>query len=279
MKSAAKPVAAPALPTESAEHAQHAVQAPSEPPGTEPDPVRWDSQMRRTALKLLFNWPVRVWQLCLQFRKSVKDAYGRDRAHVEAAAAVQADGKRRKVCLDADADSSRAHVEPDGQDDAEWTASEGHRMLGALSEMDMSTSFSGIDAPATAFLNLGIGLCKLLDVSLEHIPRPRNLFAVEWTHPCQQELSCHPHQPEHIFDDISEFFVPQINARLDALIAQNKVQSVLVPLVMKGGATTTSAYCLRHKKTCQARGGDGSAGTSLVTSLSGQGVAETLPKP
>ena len=147
-----------------------------------------------------------------------------------------------------------SRAEQDEQDQEERTAIL-QGMLGVLSEFTMGTSFSGIDAPTTAFLSLGLGLCQSLDLSMDHLPRPRSTFAVEWQASCQQELLRHPHAAEHVFGDINDFFRPTLGAKLDSIVAEGKIDSVLWPLIKSGDAMRKEAFCVKHQKMCQAGAG------------------------
>ncbi|CAE7035549.1 unnamed protein product [Symbiodinium sp. CCMP2592] len=196
--------------------------------------TNWSPAHQANAVKLLFSWPRRMWDAFVQFRRSVKDAEGRDQAHFEAAGAVVRASKRQRT---------------------EWNSEERtailQGMLGVLSEFTMSTSFSGIDAPTTAFLSLGLGLCQSLDLSADHLPRPRSTFAVEWQASCQQELLRHPHAAEHVFGDINDFFRPTLRTKLDSIVAEGKIHSVLWPLIKSGNAMRKEAFCVKHQKMCQ----------------------------
>ena len=153
----------------------------------------------------------------------------------EAANATFKENKRRKVCSG-----------------TEIPENFGMKRLQTLNEITMSTSFSGIDSPATAFLSLGAGLCAELKLSPEHVPRPRNAFAVEWAGAAQQELLHHPHAAEHVFSDIAEFWQPALRTRMDAIFAGGQQDQILLPLIKNGTAVMTCAWCVRHQKLCKA---------------------------
>ena len=121
-----------------------------------------------------------------------------------------------------------------------------------MSETSLSTAFSGIDTPATAFLQLGLALCHELKMESSSAPLPRNHYAVEWSTACQQELLEHPHSPDHLFTDISDFWHASIKAKVQALEGSSRLQDVLVPLVKAGKATMNAAWCAKHGRICQA---------------------------
>ena len=151
-------------------------------------------------------------------RGRVQDTQRHDQFRAAAVATLK-DNKRRKACSG-----------------TEITEDFGMQMLQTMSEVTMSTSFSGIDSPATAFLTLGAGLCAELKLSPEHVPRPRNLFAIEWAPAGQQELLHHPHGPEHVFANIAEFWQPAVRTRMDTIFASGQQDRILLPLIKNGTA-------------------------------------------
>lgn len=120
-------------------------------------------------------------------------------------------------------------------------------MLSDLEECSISTSFSGIDTPATAFMSVGWGLCNELGMTVDE-----NAFAIEIQSSCQHELMTHPHTPDHVFGDIEGFWVPSIARRLDDMEEKGMVEELLDPLIRSGKATKRSCWCVRHQQHCQA---------------------------
>ena len=215
----------------------------------------WSEAHQANAVKLLFSWPRRMWDAFVQFRRSVKDAAGRDQAHFEAAGAVVRANKRQRTQWSSDGVCETTLAGSEAEEDKGERAEILEGMLGVMSEFTMSTSFSGIDAPATAFLSLGLGLCQSLDLSVDHLPRPRCPFAVEWQPSCQHELLRHPHAAEHVFGDICDFFRPTIRAKLETIEAEGKIETILWPLIKSGNAMRQEAFCVKHQKMCQAGAG------------------------
>ena len=146
-----------------------------------------------------------------------------------------------------------------------------------LGRTTISTCFSGVDTPATAHMTLLWAASKELSATQDdanpddefafasrggrgghgetHEPHEQpslNLFAVEILEKCQSELQVHPGGPKHIYKNMKEFFIPGVRSRVDSLIAQGLVHSVLVPLVQEGKTCAKSAYCLIHGRHCEA---------------------------
>ena len=128
-----------------------------------------------------------------------------------------------------------------------------------MSSVSMSTSFSGIDTPATALMMLSAGLFDELGVDsngldtqsvLKHTPS--NLWACEWFSRSQHELLRHPHQPKHIFADINSFWLKSIGNRIEALVDQQLINTVLKRLVLTTSTVKTSGYCVKCRKECVA---------------------------
>ncbi|CAE7717129.1 unnamed protein product [Symbiodinium sp. CCMP2456] len=232
----------------------------------------WSPTHQANAVKLLFSWPRRMWDAFVQFRRSVKDAAGRDQAHFEAAGAVVRANKRQRTQWSSDGACETTLAGSQAEQDEEERETILRGMLGVMSEFTMSTSFSGIDAPATAFLSLGLGLCQSLDLSVDHLPRPRSTFAVEWQPSCQQELLRHPHAAEHVFGDISDFFRPTLRAKLDSIVAEGKIDSVLWPLIKSGNAMKQEAFCVKHQKMCQVDTARCHCGGTPCTDFSSRGL-------
>ena len=232
VKTAAKPKTRPAeasqpqqrdpMREESSEPALVSEEQPEQPPV-------WGDAERWVMLKLLFSWPQRVWRTYHCFCQRVQHARGRDSNYAAVVQAVQAFSRAGCQALStvssmlgpSQGTQASTHAADDNDDMASWGAA----MLKNLEEVTMSSSFSGVDTPATAFLSLGAGLCQELGLSADHVPRPRNEYAVEWLKASQQELLAHPHGPEHVFGDISEFWKPQLRSKLDAIGARTRWMS------------------------------------------------------
>ena len=124
--------------------------------------------------------------------------------------------------------------------------------LDNMQRVSMSTSFSGVDTPATAWMMLATTLTAELGMDPEDTPLPSNAFAVELHRGCQHELLKHPHSPEHVFGDITEFWSPSLKPKLQQISEQGLEESVLLPLIRSGKATCRSAWCVKHQRFCEA---------------------------
>lgn len=122
-----------------------------------------------------------------------------------------------------------------------------------LEETSMSSCFSGIDTPATSFMCLAWAVTSELERSLDDLPSPKNIFAVEILSASQQELLHHPHAPQHIFGDMQEFWKPCIKEALPSIMERGKIEDELIPVVLSGVAARDHAYCLKHQCICKAR--------------------------
>ena len=126
-----------------------------------------------------------------------------------------------------------------------------------MSSTSISTSFSGIDTPATALMMLSAGLFDELGVDSSELDTqlvlkhtPRNLWACEWFSRSQSELLRHPHQPDHIFSDINTFWLKSIGNRIKALVDHQLIDTVLKKLILTTSTVKTTGYCIRCQKEC-----------------------------
>ena len=205
----------------------------------EMNPEKWSRESSKSMLQKLFAWPVRAWRIYLSFRARVQDAYGRDSDYGKLVQEVARDAKRRKVESGTGA-AAAPHLQ------------QASKMMKTMEEISISTSFSGVDTPASSFLALGAGLCEILDVPVEHAPKPRNQFAIEWLPASQKVLQKHPHAPECLFSDIGDFWADALRSKLQSILDQKKVDEILLPLVKNGQGVTNRAFCLNHQKFCEA---------------------------
>ena len=143
--------------------------------------------------------------------------------------------------------------------------------LSAMREVSMSTSFSGVDTPATAWLMIGSALCDELQLNQTELPLPCNAFAIEKHSGCQQELLRHPHAADHVFCGLQDFWAPTLQAKLDDIDKKGMEEALLLPLLKSGKAVQRVAWCVRHQKLCEAwlfvALGFGSEGNRTVSSL------------
>ena len=126
-----------------------------------------------------------------------------------------------------------------------------HQIREDLLSCSISTCFSGLDSPATAYMQLLWGVQKALGCSPDDFPTAKNKFAVEIDQQAREECLNHPHEPEHVFGDMCDFFTPSVRDRLPAIIKNGQVQELLVPLVRSGNAAVDHAYCYKHGKQCK----------------------------
>lgn len=127
------------------------------------------------------------------------------------------------------------------------------KVVADMRECSMSTSFSGVDTPATAWMMIASTLADELGLAARDMPLPLNAYAIEKHTGCQQELLKHPHGAEHVFCDLEEFWEPSIRAKLDDIEDKGLLDSILVPLITSGKAVIRKGWCVRHGCYCQAR--------------------------
>jgi hypothetical protein len=72
-----------------------------------------------------------------------------------------------------------------------------------------TTCFSGIDAPGVA---LNMGAAALATFLNKSVPFMQHIGAIEHAKPCQKELQSAPSAPQHLWNDIEEFFEPSVKA-------------------------------------------------------------------
>ncbi|CAL1154008.1 unnamed protein product [Cladocopium goreaui] len=116
----------------------------------------------------------------------------------------------------------------------------------------MSTSFSGIETPATCLMMLGYTFCHELGIPLDNAPHMTHKYAIEWNSQARGEILKHPSPPEHLFGDIEDFWDESVRAKLPALKDNNLIQDVLVPLVKNTKCTKSRAWCYKHNAFCEA---------------------------
>jgi len=69
----------------------------------------------------------------------------------------------------------------------------------------------------------------------------------------ESELMASPNGPHHMFGDVKSFYRPDVLRHIQDLQAKNIdiPLTALVPLVKRGKAATTSAWCSRCNKVCE----------------------------
>ena len=93
----------------------------------------------------------------------------------------------------------------------------------------VSTAYSGIDSPMTAWLQILAALEH--DFGFCDVHKPKHLFSIEWNKSCQIELQLHPCDAYCLFGDIADFLHPLLRNQLAELQEKNKLSTVLLPVV------------------------------------------------
>ena len=147
-----------------------------------------------------------------------------------------------------------------------------------LSSLSMSTSFSGIDAPATALAMLSGGIVASTGevVTAASLPKVRNTWAVEWASCAQEELLRHPFGPRCVFSDICDFWFSSVSDKLDTLSRERRCVEVLKTLMTSTVCTKRSGYCLRCEKICQVACEDIHLGGTPCTDFSARGTRDEM---
>ncbi|CAK0797467.1 unnamed protein product, partial [Prorocentrum cordatum] len=135
----------------------------------------------------------------------------------------------------------------------------------------LSTAFSGIDAPGTAYSLMGQAVADLIKAKCgESIPVPRasHIHAIEYDAACKAELMAAPHGPQCLFSNIVEFGADAIQPWLlsvgkaarhnsknsktnqNAAVGGVGVYDALCPTVLAGFAVKNAAHCCVHGRTC-----------------------------
>ena len=129
-------------------------------------------------------------------------------------------------------------------------------LVDCLESDSLSTSFSGVDAPMVALKCLHWRLEQRLSTKL---PKPTNLFMIEWNKEAQEELKLMSSEggsiPEKdrpcLFEDIGAFWQADLQPIVEQLMKQPTMSvDVLAPRISNGTASTRVAYCLQHRKRC-----------------------------
>jgi hypothetical protein len=120
-----------------------------------------------------------------------------------------------------------------------------------LETCTISTAFSGIDCPATAHKLLRHAVGKALG---RRLLSPANLSAIEWNVEAQNELAKHPDAALCMYGDITDFFVPPVQATVNAMIESksfDRALHLLGPVVKSGRAVSPMARCVNHQGHCR----------------------------
>lgn len=194
-------------------------------------------------LKRLFQWPSVVLKAFATFHQQMKL-----KSTSEQAASVA----HRTL------HSWMAH-EPDlarrgslGEDSEEQGALQ--ELVKKVGEVSMSTAFSGIESPSTATLMLSTSISHHLGrpVDPASIAKPDHRYAIEWLPQARDQILNHPHCPEHVFGDMMDFWSDAIRPRLESLVSQHLVDSVLAPLIRATrNSAAVTAWCYKHDRMCK----------------------------
>ena len=247
--------AAAASPTPATATAAVIGEAPEALPSKDQDQPEVQHQEQTSArergLWKLFQWPHRMIQTYIKYVKECRAAGDGFRLTRQVAERMRSEQSHEAAASSGAAWSGNqvVNTSPQKRSIEDAVLLELHNRLNSTT---ISSAFSGIDTPGTAFLMLQHAVGCELGISPEDLERPRNYFAIEWLRTSQDELLVHPHEPEHLFADISGFWSPAVSDKLEGLLADNLVEQVLLPLIHKGKATSNKAYCLKHGCECEA---------------------------
>ena len=225
-------------------------------------PALKDSRFK--VLQRMFRWPFYMLDVFNRFLCMSAAAADGPRAttgntmsrslSAQTAAAVAREANRGLAGVVAPGDHVRERV--GATSSAEAMTAKGNTLQGFVDRMSsstISTSYSGVDTPMIATLQLAWAANSELGCPHDvWTSSPKNLFAVELAVKCREELATSPHPPQHIFRDLTEFFQPHIKNRIPSIVRSDLVHTVLVPLVTSGSAMRREAYCTVHDCMCQA---------------------------
>ena len=211
-------------------------------------------EQRRHILSRMFKWPFLAVMTLYKF--SVHPLRGKARSCKHSLVTVLSDVRsqvHRSLPSFFDKYEAGEKPQPDPDPDVQQQQRNFFTDLKSKIEgMTISTCFSGVDTPCSSYMGLSWAVCKEAGFSLDQMPLPRNLFAIEKFSKSREELFNHPHEAEHIFEDVTSFWTPHVQAQLRRREPTEEfIETVLIPAVLSGNAATDSAYCLKHKRVCK----------------------------
>jgi len=213
----------------------------------------WNPQK---GLQKLFQWPVYVARVFAAFAARCLQQPGMDPVKLSSAVATQQVPAILRGLGEPLPEAGHGDGEGEGDDDYDEMNDPNKKPLNDWCEqMDgstMSTSFSGIETPATCLMMLGYTFCHELGIPLDNAPHMTHKYAIEWNSQARGEILKHPSPPEHLFGDIEDFWDESVRAKLPALKDNNLIQDVLVPLVKNTKCTKSRAWCYKHNAFCEA---------------------------
>lgn len=127
------------------------------------------------------------------------------------------------------------------------TPARNRQVVDRFADTSISTAFSGVDTPATAWAHLRHTFSRRLGRS---VADAGNLHAIECNVAAQEELLVHPAGPKCVFGNILGFFRPQVHVLLSRLGADANVMDTLWEVVHSGRALDQASMCLRHRRAC-----------------------------
>jgi site-specific DNA-cytosine methylase len=119
-----------------------------------------------------------------------------------------------------------------------------------FADTTISTAFSGVDTPATAWAHLRHTFGKRLQRTADDCG---NLHAIESNAAAQAELLIHPAGPQCIFGNILLFWKPAAQVLLSKLPPNADVMDTMWEVVRTGRAVEQTSMCLRHGRVCTVR--------------------------
>ena len=207
-----------------------------------PEPSDSSIPTRLDALKRLFRWPTWIARVFTKYNSFLET----ESAPMQAMASV----RQQVPQLLADLDDETHPADLDGDS---TVVSALKVTCDKIDAMTMSTSFSGIETPATALLMVGYAFACELGVPMENAPHIRHKYAIEWNAQARGEILRHPRPPDHLFGNIEDFWVDSVRAKLETLKEQNLIQDVLIPLVKSTNCSSGKAWCYKHGRACKDR--------------------------
>lgn len=130
-------------------------------------------------------------------------------------------------------------------------------LVNIMQNCTLSTSFSGIDTPATCFAMMFMGAKKLQgrDVNASDLAmlRSHNLFGFEWATSSQHELLRHPFGPCCLFSDMNEVYGDALSKKIPSLVETRRLVDVVLRIITNEEASLhvrSTCHCLRHNDQC-----------------------------
>ena len=143
----------------------------------------------------------------------------------------------------------------EGQDDQEHIRSDLLRkVFKSINNLRISTAFSGIDTPSIAIQQISLATASCMGIQLDKRARCRNLYGIEWYSKSQDILVQMPDGPECLFGDMSHFWQPEIQSRVDTLLQKGNFVEVIQKLMQTTDVLSMvkhSGFCIKCQKQCE----------------------------